>query len=214
VPSLWIAHLLSSRGSSSACLHADERRAGVPSGRCFCARWGGARDLFFALLAPTLPVWRLGKKVWGSGAAPSCTEACGGSVLRVRFSRGFFAGFPGRFGCILAGGRRHADRACRPGICCWFFGCPISFVRRVDRPLVAQRALALRDPQYAPILRISGWTERPWGPLTAVPSKSAYTTSIRIICSYLSMPSPEGYPTKYVIGSREKLRFMHPISQR
>ena len=38
--------MLSSRGSSPACLHAG-KRPGALSGRCLCARWGGARICFF-----------------------------------------------------------------------------------------------------------------------------------------------------------------------
>ena len=75
---------LSSRGSSCACLHADERRAGVSSGRCFCARWGGARDLLLLFRVPHTPFLRVGPR----SLSPALLHAGGGCpIFRVLCER-------------------------------------------------------------------------------------------------------------------------------
>jgi hypothetical protein len=51
---------MSSRGSSPPCLHGQ--RTGVPSGCCFCARWGGAKDLLLLFRVPHTPLLRVGPR--------------------------------------------------------------------------------------------------------------------------------------------------------
>jgi hypothetical protein len=80
------------------------------------------------------------------------------------------------------------------GICFCFFGCP------TRRSCVWVFVFCLPRVPHPSVLRVRFFSR----------FYDEHPNSLLL----LIYASPEGYPTKYVIGRRKKLRFMHPISQR